>query len=502
MVRAMSLAPVSTSNKYQPAPVFLELGPGFADAVEPARFPKHILRFRNDEQARRVGLDSLSAKEWENHFARFEPLPGNLPQLLALRYHGHQFQTYNPDLGDGRGFLFAQLRDSKDGRILDLGTKGSGQTPYSRRGDGRLTLKGAMREALATEMLEALGVDTSKTFSIFETGEALHRGDEPSPTRSAVLTRLSHSHIRFGTFQRLAAHKEKAQMEKLVEYSLRNYFAAANATTSAAANSTTRPEKKAPGAVSLLREVALRSAELCASWMLAGFVHGVLNTDNMNITGESFDYGPYRFLPIYDLEFTAAYFDQTGLYAYGRQPESVLWNLEQLALSLTLINTPEELTPSLQEFAPAFNRAIVTRLLMRLGLESLGEVRDGELFTGVFEFLASEKIPFEQFFFDWYGGGLNQRPRKNAATDFYKGEAFDAFLKSLDGFKANSQALSHLQEQSNAYFANPKPCTLLIDEIESIWLAIDKNDDWSLFETKITEIRKMRAAYRGSDDVV
>ena len=110
---------------------------------------------------------------------------------------------YNPDIGDGRGFLFAQLRDG-DGRLLDLGTKGSGQTPYSRFGDGRLTLKGGVREVLATEMLEALGVETSKTFSLIETGEALERNDEPSPTRSAVLVRLQHSHIRIGTFQRLA----------------------------------------------------------------------------------------------------------------------------------------------------------------------------------------------------------------------------------------------------------------------------------------------------------
>ena len=111
---------------------------------------------------------------------------------------------YNPEIGDGRGFLFAQLRDD-DGRLLDLGTKGSGQTPYSRFGDGRLTLKGGVREILATEMLEALGVDTSKTFSLIETGEELQRGDEPSPTRSAVLVRLSHGHIRIGSFQRLAA---------------------------------------------------------------------------------------------------------------------------------------------------------------------------------------------------------------------------------------------------------------------------------------------------------
>ena len=486
MVRAMSLAPVPENQpdgQYQPAPVFLELGPGFADPVEAAKFPEHIQRFRNQEQALRVGLGHFSRQEWERHFARFEPLPGNLPQPLALRYHGHQFQTYNPDLGDGRGFLFAQLRDSQDGRLLDLGTKGSGQTPYSRRGDGRLTLKGSMREALATEMLEALGVDTSKTFSIFETGEALQRGDEPSPTRSAVLTRLSHSHIRFGTFQRLAAHKEKALMEKLVEYSLRNYF----------------PAQKGGDAVALLREVALRSATLCASWMLAGFVHGVLNSDNMNITGESFDYGPYRFLPTYDLEFTAAYFDQTGLYAYGRQPESVLWNLEQLALALTLLNTPEELTPALQEFAPAFNQAIVVQLLKRLGVESLGDERDGDLFTGAFGFLASDKIPFEQFFFDWYGAGHGQRPEKNAARDFYKGETFEIFKKSIEGFKPSPRILKNLQ---NPYFACQKPTTLLIDEIEAIWKPIEQNDDWSLFENKIKEIRKMRIAYGGSADGV
>jgi uncharacterized protein YdiU (UPF0061 family) len=128
----------------------------------------------------------LSDAEWEAHFARFEPLPDNMPEPLAMRYHGHQFRTYNPDIGDGRGFLFAQVRDDKS-RLLDLATKGSGQTPYSRFGDGRLTLKGGVREVLAAEMLEALGVNTSKAFSLYETGEALTRGDEPSPTRSSVL---------------------------------------------------------------------------------------------------------------------------------------------------------------------------------------------------------------------------------------------------------------------------------------------------------------------------
>ena len=140
--------------------------------MQAADFPKTELRWRNDRWAAAVGLAELSDAEWLRHFARFEPLPDTLPQPLALKYHGHQFRVYNPEIGDGRGFTFAQMRDAH-GRLLELGTKGSGTTPYSRTADGRLTLKGAVRELLATEMLEALGVDTSKTFSIVETGEDL-----------------------------------------------------------------------------------------------------------------------------------------------------------------------------------------------------------------------------------------------------------------------------------------------------------------------------------------
>ena len=162
--------PVSAA--YRPDPAFSRLGPEFSDPVEPADFPTAIPRFWNDHAAATAGLDTLSPMEREAHFARFIPLPGQ-PRPLAMRYHGHQFGQYNPELGDGRGFLFAQLREAGSGRLLDLGTKGSGQTPYSRFGDGRLTLKGGVREVLATAMLEALGVPTSRSFALYETGEAL-----------------------------------------------------------------------------------------------------------------------------------------------------------------------------------------------------------------------------------------------------------------------------------------------------------------------------------------
>src|SRR5215207_5616561 len=149
----------------RPSTSHAALGEEFFDKVEAARFPDHILRYRNQMAAKTVGLDGLTDEEWVNHFGRFMPIPGSFEKPLALRYHGHQFQSYNADLGDGRGFLFAQLHDAA-GRLLDLGTKGSGRTPWSRMGDGRLTLKGGVREVLATAMLEALGVDTSRSLSL------------------------------------------------------------------------------------------------------------------------------------------------------------------------------------------------------------------------------------------------------------------------------------------------------------------------------------------------
>ncbi|MBP6442005.1 MAG: YdiU family protein, partial [Sphingorhabdus sp.] len=282
-----------SASLYRPDPQIASLGAKMGDAVRPAHFPKTILRFRNDRWAATVGLADYDDAAWVRHFGRFEPLPDNMPEPLALRYHGHQFRVYNPDIGDGRGFLFAQMRDG-NGRLLDLATKGSGTTPYSRRGDGRLTLKGGVREILATEMLEALGVNTSKTFSIIETGEELIRGDEPSPTRSAVMVRLSHSHIRIGSFQRVAAEGDTEFMQQLIAYCLTQLYDVAPTENPAA---------------QLLGLAVEQVADLAASYMIAGFVHGVLNTDNINITGESFDYGPWRFTEYWDPQFTAAYFD-------------------------------------------------------------------------------------------------------------------------------------------------------------------------------------------------
>ena len=464
------------SPQYQPAPRFDALGPEVADAVEPAAFPRLDLRFRNQRWAARVGLDTLTDDEWRAHFGRFEPLPDNLPRPLAMRYHGHQFRTYNPALGDGRGFLFAQLRDDA-GRLLDLATKGSGQTPWSRGGDGRLTLKGGVREVVATEMLEALGVPTSKSFSLFETGEALRRNDEPSPTRASVLVRLGHSHVRFGTFQRFAYHEDRRTLRALLDFSIAEYA----------------PELCHLGdgaAAAFLQLVIERSAHLCATWMAAGFVHGVLNTDNMNVTGESFDYGPWRFVPVLDPGFTAAYFDHTGLYAYGAQPGSVRWNLEQLAGALEVLAPDRTLVPRVRGFEPAFQAALDRAVIARLGVQSRGPLRDRLLRTAVLDLLGERQLPFERFFFDAFGGAAaaSRLARSPAAAEYRRAPALD----ELAGYAPRPTArLDH------PYFADAAPCTMLIDELEALWEPIAARDDWAPLERKLAEIRRMGDALAG-----
>jgi uncharacterized protein YdiU (UPF0061 family) len=479
-------AAMPLSSTYRPSISHSALGENFYDAVKPAAFPQHILRFRNQRWAARVGLDTLTDDEWLAHFGRFDPLPGSFEQPLALRYHGHQFRNYNPDLGDGRGFLFAQLRDVADGRLLDLATKGSGRTPWSRDGDGRLTLKGGVREILATEMLEALGVTTSKTFSLIETGEQLQRGDEPSPTRSSVLTRLSHSHIRIGSFQRLSYFDDNASIIALLDYTVRTYMP------------DIWHDELAPRATAFLSEVCRRVARMGAQWMLAGFVHGVLNTDNINVTGESFDYGPWRFLPVLDPGFTAAYFDQSGLYAYGRQPETLLWNLMRLAECLLPLAEKSDLEQALGAFEPELHRAFRAGVLRRLGLTSGGEAADGELARALWRFLLESKAPFEQTLFDWYGGQASAaRASQGPNAVFYASEAFAPLGAALQGFEPSApERLDH------AYFGRPAPCTMLIDEVESLWAPIATADDWSQFHAKLDAIAEMADAYgaRSEDD--
>ena len=442
-------------QRYRPNVVHTQLGAAFYDPVRAAEFPDHILRHRNDAAAREVGLDTLTNEEWLAHFGRFEPLPDNLPEPLALRYHGHQFRAYNPDIGDGRGFLFAQMLDERD-RTLDLGTKGSGTTPFSRSGDGRLTLKGAVRERLATEMLTALRVPTSRTFSIVETGESLWRGDEPSPTRSAVLVRLQHSHIRIGTFQRLAYEGNAEAIRQLVAHCAEHYGLGDG------------------DPVRFLEAVLAGVARMGAAWWAAGFVHGVLNTDNINVTGESFDYGPWRFMEGYDPGKVAAYFDQTGLYAFARQPEALSWNLERLAecLLFAYAGTKDALIAVLEAFPSKFEAALVTRTHERLGLRESEPEAARERVRLLYAAMRETNAPHQRTFTTLASDGAE------AAGEPFEREGWREALTAIRAAERREVALERPDD----------PPDMGIDTVERVWNAIAERDDWQPLERLLDDV--------------
>ena len=432
------------------------------------------MRFRNDDLLQQLGLDpkDVSDDHFIEAFGKFE---GREP-LLALRYHGYQFGQYNPFLGDGRGFLYGQVRGI-DGEIYDFGTKGSGTTPYSRGGDGRLTLKGGVREVLAAEALHALGVRTSRTLSLIETGDALWRGDEPSPTRSSVMVRFSRSHIRFGTFERLEYHQRPDLISKLLEHVIDVYYPAVRLFTD--------PQERF---VRFYDELVTRVAELVAQWMSVGFCHAVLNTDNMSITGESFDYGPYAFMDKYDPRFTAAYFDYAGRYSYANQPGICQWNLQALQKPLALVMPQADMETALEQYRDRYASAYQQRMLKKLGFPQLNQALATTLVNQTLKLFDGVEVGYHDFFL-----ALTQQFAPEWRTDV--NQIFGTTLQASDDAAAElleqwrqiyHRCLNELPPEDMAVVAqclqqtNPET-VLLRPEIEAIWEPITAEDNWQPF---------------------
>ena len=436
----------------------------FYDEVEPAKFPKFITRYRSPHFEEFANLNN---EQWINLFGKFEsPM---LPKIknIAMRYHGHQFQVYNPDIGDGRGFTIAQFY--KNNELYDLGTKGSGVTPYSRSGDGRLTLKGGVREVLCSNYLDALGVNTSKSLSLIETGEHLSRNDEPSPTRSSVLVRVSHSHLRIGTFQYHAFHQDTQSIEFLTNMIGKYYF-------------NLNDQNNQP--IKIFSEAVQRCATLAASYNVYGFVHGVLNTDNINITGESFDYGPYRFLEKYEPNKTAAYFDRFGLYRFSKQADAIFWNVQQLASIFTLMVNKEILIEEIKKFVDLYNQEVLRLFFKRLMIKPNSDsAKNNKILEAFYRILGDQEFFFEEVYYDLRGGSAKIKNRKDLIQKYQKYQLEKIFQNHDPINEINLNNLNLIPYE-----------TLHYNEIEKIWEAIDKNDDWSLFNNKIDSISKLKEA--------
>ena len=400
--------------------------------------------------------------------------PGVKHYPLALKYHWHQFGHYNSELGDGRGFLLSQFLD-KNNKLWDLGTKGSGQTSFSRGGDGRLTLKGAVREVLATEFLSSLGVLTSQTLSIIETGENLIRNDEPSPTRSAVLVRRSHSHIRIGTFQRLAHLNANESIEKLIIHINQNYFQSIN--NNASINIIVED---------FFLEVVKRIATMIGRITVSGFVHGVLNTDNFNVTGECFDYGPWRFVEFAEPNLTAAYFDYNQRYSFGKQPEAALWALTQLGHSLKFFIKEDKRIEILNQFSEFFNKSLSSHFSWRLGVNGMEIINVNKIMHKLLNISQKYKIDFASFFYNFYGGSdAISEGIVGIQGEKYKIDEFKEIINLLKDTESRNSS-----QEKRIYFKDNYE-NLLINEVEFIWNKIDKYNDWTFLNNKIAKIRKI-----------
>ncbi len=343
----------------------------------------HIVKV-NVELARELGLDAdaLTSEHGVAILAGNRVAEGSEP--IAMAYAGHQFGHFVPQLGDGRANLLGELV-SRDGQRYDIQLKGSGRTPFSRGGDGRAALGPVLREYIVSEAMAALGVPTTRALAAVTTGERVLR---ETILPGAVLTRVAASHLRVGTFQYFAARGDVEGLCVLADYAIaRHYPEAAHA--------------KEPYRA-LLEGVIARQAQLIAQWMLLGFIHGVMNTDNTSISGETIDYGPCAFMEAYDPAKVYSSIDHGGRYAYGNQPRVALWNLARLAESLLPVLVQESgseeaalvaANEALSAFEPQFEAARVAGMRRKLGLVAERE-GDAALAENLLQCMAANRADF------------------------------------------------------------------------------------------------------------
>lgn len=307
-------------------------------------------------------------------------------QPIAQAYAGHQFGGFTM-LGDGRAILLGEHR-TPSGDLVDIQFKGPGPTPYSRRGDGRAALGPMLREYVISEAMAGLGIPTTRSLAVVLTGEQVFRAQVQ---RGAVLTRVAASHLRVGTFQYAAARRDEPTLRELADYAIARHYP----------ELVDQPAKY----LSFFRAVADRQASLIARWMHAGFIHGVMNTDNMAIAGETIDYGPCAFMNAYDPATVFSSIDSGGRYAYGNQPGIAQWNLARLAESLlTLIDADEEkavaaATEVLNAFPANYERYWLAGMRRKLGLQT-EEADDAEMVKGLLDWMHTTKADFTNTFRD------------------------------------------------------------------------------------------------------
>ena len=358
---------------------YADLPPLLHTQIAPMPVEAPALVIGNDKLAATLGIN----RDWLHGEEALKLLSGNEAALhgkpLAMAYAGHQFGGFNPSLGDGRAMLLGDVT-GVDGQTYELHLKGTGRTVYSRGADGRATLSAMLREYIISEAMAALDVPTTRSLAVVSTGERVWR---QRPEIGAVLTRVAKSHVRVGTFQYLAARGEVDSVRALMDHEIARHMPGVS------------------GARAFLAEVIARQATLIAQWMSFGFIHGVMNTDNMQIAGETIDYGPCAFMDVFHPQKVFSSIDENGRYAYDKQPVIGLWNLTRLAECLlplldeqrdAAIKIAEE---ELRKFMPQFEAVFEQRFLAKLGIEDQSQTA---FIAQTMVNMANRRLDFTQFF--------------------------------------------------------------------------------------------------------
>jgi len=446
--------------------------PGFYAPAQPTPVTAPTLVKVNTGLAEELGLDpmTLATPEGVAVFAGQRVPEGAEP--IALAYAGHQFGHFSPQLGDGRAILLGEVV-GRDGRRRDIQLKGSGPTPFSRRGDGRAALGPVLREYTVSEAMAALGIPTTRALAAVTTGEPIVR-ERALP--GAVLTRVAASHIRIGTFQFFAARKATDAVRQLADYTIaRHYPDIAGAP---------RPYH------ALLDAVIDRQAALVARWLLVGFIHGVMNTDNMSVSGETIDYGPCAFLDAYDPSTVFSSIDQMGRYAYGNQPDIAHWNLARFAECLIpLLDEDKDAAiaaanDALGRFPARFKAAHHAGLIAKIGLDSAPDEAVAEadlaLALDLLAVMAASKADFTLTFRRLGAFAADPEAEGSVRDLFLDREAFDAWAmrwrERLDARGRDGAAVRAAMDRVNPAFI---PRNHLVEAV--ITAAIERGD-FSPFE--------------------
>ncbi len=445
----------------------------FYARLPPTPVAKPELVALNEQLAREMGLDPEVLRSADGVAA----LAGNLvpegADPLAQVYAGHQFGGWVPQLGDGRALLLGEVIDV-NGMRRDLQLKGSGPTPYSRMGDGRAWLGPVLREYLVSEAMHALGIPTTRALAAVTTGEVVRR---ETALPGAVLTRVASSHIRVGTFQYFAARRDIDALQALTAYVIERHYSDAG------------------GALELLEKVIERQARLVAQWLGVGFIHGVMNTDNTHVAGETIDYGPCAFMDAYHPGRVYSSIDHHGRYAYGRQPDIAVWNLAQLATSLLPLidddadKAVERATAAVHRFPDLFRDAWLALFRTKLGLTG-AEDGDLDLVERLLDLMAAQGADFTNTFRALSDG--------DARDQFTDRDAFDAWARDWEARRARDPA--HVSDQAELMRrTNPAviPRNHRIEEVIKAAVSGDYAPFFTLHEVLSTpfELAPERAAF-------